>query len=92
MPYPMTRLCVRVGGKEFNSHSFAPCRRVVDMAEASSSAVQDPLTESDASLRQGDAYRRQAGLKRCEGTGLGFWLDGLSKMDDDSMIAGRRGM
>src|SRR6266478_4550050 len=25
MPYPMTRLCDRFGGKEFNSHSFTPC-------------------------------------------------------------------
>jgi hypothetical protein len=34
MPHPMTRLCDRFGWKELNSHSFAPCRRVVDMAGA----------------------------------------------------------
>jgi hypothetical protein len=33
MPYPVTRRCVRVGGKEFNSHSFALCPRVVDIAD-----------------------------------------------------------
>jgi hypothetical protein len=33
MPYPMSRLCLRVGGKEFNFHSFIPCRRVLDMVE-----------------------------------------------------------
>ena len=34
MPYPVTRRCVRVGGKEFNSHSFAPCCHVADVDEA----------------------------------------------------------
>jgi hypothetical protein len=32
MPHPMPRLCDRFGWKDLNSHSFAPCRRVVDMA------------------------------------------------------------
>jgi hypothetical protein len=53
MPYPVTRRCVRVRGKEFNSHSFTPCRRVVDMPEGSPGAVE--ITFFDVSLRQGDA-------------------------------------
>jgi hypothetical protein len=48
----MTRLCVRVGVKEFNSHSFAPCRRVVDRAEALQALFK--IVWFDVSLRQGD--------------------------------------
>src|SRR5882762_1776869 len=32
MPHPMTRLCDRFRLKEFDFHSFAPRRRVVDMS------------------------------------------------------------
>src|ERR1700720_420085 len=37
MSHPMTRLCDRFEWKELNSHSFAPCRRVVDRAGGLSS-------------------------------------------------------
>src|SRR5258708_4237018 len=53
MPYPMTRLCVGVGRKEFNFHSFTPCRRVLDMAEALQRYSK--VSWFDASQRQGDA-------------------------------------
>ena len=42
MPYPMTRLCVRVGGDELNSHSVAPSRRVVDCRALSWHGSQSP--------------------------------------------------
>ena len=38
----MTRLCVRVGGDELNSHSVAPCRRVVDCRALSWRGSQSP--------------------------------------------------
>jgi hypothetical protein len=54
MPHPKTRLCDRFGWKELNSHSFAPCRRVVDMAEALQALFK--IDRFDVSLRQGDTW------------------------------------
>jgi hypothetical protein len=51
-PYPMTRLCVRVGGEEFNSHCFAPYRRVADMVEGSLGAVHNRLVRCTAVARR----------------------------------------
>src|SRR5580704_274782 len=53
MPYPMTRLRVRVGGEEFNSHSFAPCL-VLWIWPRALLALFKTLW-FDVSLRQGDS-------------------------------------
>jgi hypothetical protein len=66
MPYPMTRLCFRVGGEEFNSQFFYSMPRVVDMAEGSPGVVQNGLSDLmylcgkaiHVSRRKGKAFKQ----------------------------------
>jgi len=57
----MTRLCFRVGGEKFNSHSFALCLRAVDIAD--NFVVLDLMLVVDGGYRNVVPVR-SAGIER----------------------------